>query len=316
MLVAAVIQARMGSSRLPGKVLRRVGSQAVLTHVLARAKHIPGVDVVHVTTTRDVRDDAIVNRCRGAGVGWTRGQVSLPGGKNDVLAGYVEAQRATGADVIMRLTSDCPMLDPNLAGELLALFRSTGAAYASNDHPPTFYDGCDMEVFSAELLLRADREAAADEREHVTTWMWRHESRVFNLRLPPQEGDWSALKLSIDEPADLRRVRRTWDALSDHVTFTWRDVVVAYHYAHPMPVLRRALGIYGAGPAARSRVCAYLLGAVLATRDPDAPRTWPRATPEDTARVLGFEDAQELHGRLHEEDCAAADKLVELMSRR
>ncbi|MDP3950741.1 cytidylyltransferase domain-containing protein, partial [Microbacterium sp.] len=139
----AIIQARVGSTRLPAKVLARVGKQAILTHVLARAKRIPGVDRVALTTTDDPADDVLVNLCRGAGVSWTRGQTPLAGqpGRRDVLAGYVAAAAACKADVIVRVTSDCPLLDPAVAGDVLAALRG-GVAYSSNVHPPSWYDGC------------------------------------------------------------------------------------------------------------------------------------------------------------------------------
>ena len=133
MRVVVVVQARMGSSRLPGKVLRKVGQQTVLTHVLARARAIPGVHEVHVTTTANAEDDAIVNRCRGAGVGWTRGQVRMPSGKNDVLTGYALAAQATDADIVVRITSDCPLLDPHVAADVISALRTENADYASNE---------------------------------------------------------------------------------------------------------------------------------------------------------------------------------------
>lgn len=292
MTTIAIVQARVGSTRLPAKVLKRVGKQAILTHVLARAKRIPGVDRVALTTTDDPADDVLVNLCRGAGVSWTRGQIPLVGqpGRRDVLAGYVAAAAACKADVIVRVTSDCPLLDPILAGEVLAALRG-GVAYSSNVRPPTFFDGCDIEVFTRAALLDAHANAGPNEREHVTTWMHRH-LPIMNIRAP-QGLDYSALKLSVDDSRDLERVRRVWGALTDHEEFGWRDVVAAYQRAFPSVAEIRARAVYGGvhlrvtGP-----LCvAFVAGAAsVAALDIDCPYT---CRAEESAWRLGRDDARE-----------------------
>lgn len=282
MKVVAVIQARVGSKRLPGKIFKHVGAQVMLTHVLARAKAIPGVDEVHVTTTADVRDDLVANRCRGAGVGWSRGQVPLAPGspRNDVLAGYVLAARQTGADVIVRITSDCPLLDPVVAGRVVTALGSNRQTYgyASNVCPPSWYDGCDVEVFTAEALWLADGEAEPDEREHVTTWMRAHPERVGVANVTCEAGDTSWIKLSVDTARDLARVRRVWDALPSRQAWDWRAVVEAYLLTHATPTLRQAVALYGAGIAARPRVLAYIRDVLAETGTHEAgiPPAWER----------------------------------------
>lgn len=143
MRVVAVIQARCGSSRFPGKVLQLLDGRTLLAHVIEHAEKIPGVREVVVATTTDPEDDAIVARCRGAGARWVRAPRARDGGPNDVLARFVMAADVSHADVIIRLTADCPLLDPAVAGEVLRfLLAEPGRGYASNDHPATFYDGC------------------------------------------------------------------------------------------------------------------------------------------------------------------------------
>ena len=297
MKTVAIIQARMGSSRLPGKVLRRVGSQAVLTHVLTRAKAIPGVHEVHVTTTPQRADDAIAARCRGAGVGWTRGQVPMANGKNDVLAGYVAAAKATGADVIVRLTADCPLLDPAVAGRVLHDVVVNRADYASNVNPPTLYDGCDVEAFTWHTLWSADKHAGPTEREHVTTWMRRHAESRYNYA--EDSGDWSGIKLSVDTLKDLERVRRVWKLLPQ--PFGWRDVVRAYRQAYPPKILARARRIYGKGSP---QVDEYLRGAYVAALDQRLPASASRIS------VIGYEDVAELGHGISDDDVAALRDLL------
>ena len=292
MTTVAIIQARTGSSRLPGKVLKRVGKQAILTHVLARAKRIPGIDRVVLTTTDDPADDVLVNLCRGAGVSWTRGQTPLAGqpGRRDVLAGYVVAAAACKADVIVRITSDCPLLDPLVAGDVLAALRA-GVAYSSNVHPPSWYDGSDIEAFTRAALVEAHRQAGPDEREHVTTWMHQH-LPIMNVRAP-HGLDYSGLKLSVDDHRDLERVRRVWEALTDHEDFGWRDVVAAYQRAFPSVAEIRARAVYGgAHPRVTAPLCAaFVAGAAsVDILDLDCPYS---CRAEESAWRLGRDDARE-----------------------
>ena len=302
MRTVAVVQARVGSSRLPGKILERVGQRTILAHVLTLARRVPGVDAVAVTTTPDPADDAVLSVCYKMGVPWTRNQADLPGhpGRRDVLVGYLTAAAALGLaddDVVLRLTSDCPLLDPEVAG-LVALecHRTREAfevcdAYASNVHPPSWYDGCDAEAFTARLLRTAARHAGPDQREHVTTWMWCDPRATPVTRanvLCPNGEDHSAVKLSVDEPRDLERVRRVYARLRGVERPTWRDVLAAYREAYPPVAEARALEVYGAGAgllgAARA---AFVAGACSA---PAAPCPYPDPALASAWR-LGLEDA-------------------------
>ena len=283
----------MGSARCPGKVLRRIGAQTMLTHVLARAKRIPGVDVVIVATTTLARDDAIVNLCRGAGVRWCRGS------ERDVLSRYVLAAEMTDADVIVRITSDCPLLDPDVAGAVLALVTRDGAAYASDVHPPTLFDGCDVEALTRAALDTAAREATADEREHVTTFLWRHPVRfaTANLTLPGGE-DYSTLKLSVDTLEDLERVRAVYAHLPNRQAWGWRDTLRAHAAAFPTPVDERARRIFSALPRCADRRGAYRAGALAGAMG--AAVANPYSTRDEPLRVawlLGWEDVVDLGRR-------------------
>ena len=290
MRIVVIVQARTGSSRLPGKVLRRVGRQTILTHVLARAKRIPGAHEVVVATTTDPLDDAIVNLARGAGIRWVRGP------EEDVLGRFVMAADALRADTVVRLTSDCPLLDPAVAGRVLRTFLRAVAAptpacwYVSNVHPPSWYDGCDVEVFSRAALQEADQCATSTEREHVTTRIWRRANERINVALEGE--DHSRLKLSVDTAEDLDRVRRTYAALHDKEAFGWQDVVAAHRVAFPTALERRAVQIFGRRDVAADRREAYLAGASATA----GLAVNPHSTGDEVGRrrrdawLLGFED--------------------------
>ncbi|MEO0034814.1 MAG: hypothetical protein RLZZ501_837 [Pseudomonadota bacterium] len=175
----AIIQSRLGSSRLPGKSLMDLGGRPVLAWVVAAARAVPGLDAVAVATSDRADDDPIAAWCAEAGVACHRGP------ENDVLARYALAARAERADVVMRLTGDCPLLDPAVCDQVLALRTRSGADYASNVDPHTWPHGLDCEAFTAEALFAAEREARLPtEREHVTPFLRAHRDRFHAANLP------------------------------------------------------------------------------------------------------------------------------------
>lgn len=306
---AAIIQARTGSTRLPGKVLRLLprtpaacgkggAPQTILAHVINRAQAIPGIDIVCVATSDRPEDDRIAHLARAAGARVARGS------ERDVLGRFVIAAETIGADVIVRLTADCPLLDPLVAGEVLRVFRERrrrgvwATAYASNVHPPSWYDGNDVETFDRRTLLAAAAAAGNGAREHVTTWMVEHALDIVNVRCP-DGADRSAIKLSVDTAADYERVCRTYAALSDRRQFGWREVLAAYVRAYPHPAIVRARRIFWPTRHGRSgnrrRSTALIDAFVIGGRDAAAGR--PSAPPMDfraSAYRLGYEDVAEL----------------------
>lgn len=159
----------MGSSRLPGKIAKDVGGRTVLDEVLRRCRAIKGVDVVVCATTTHPDDDNVVVAAERAGAIAVRGSV------HDVLARYTLAATTVGADIVMRVTSDCPLIDPEVCGDVLTLLAEKRLDYACNNMPPCFPHGLDCEAFTFDALSRADREARDDyDREHVTPWLRRH----------------------------------------------------------------------------------------------------------------------------------------------
>ncbi len=189
--VCVVIQARLGSERLPDKILADIAGKPMIQHVLERAREIRGVADVVMAVPNAATKQAI----EALGLGVRVVQPSVPA--NDVLGRYAAvACQFPSHDVFVRVTGDCPMLDPDLASDVLAEFFSGGHTYWSN-LKDGYVDGTDVEVFTRDRLLEADREAKTpEEREHVTLWM-----RGGEIVTP------DPVKLSVDTEEDLERVR-------------------------------------------------------------------------------------------------------------
>jgi len=210
-VIAAIVQARMGSSRLPGKTLMDLAGRPLLGHLVDRARRIPGLDAVVIATTDRPADRAILNFAAAEGL------PVYAGSEDDVLDRFHQAAERFGVSVVVRITPDCPLLDPAVAGLVLARFLDARGSldYASNTQPPTFPDGQDTEAFSAAALARAWREARLpSEREHVTPYIWKHPER-FRLANVRHAEDLSALRWTVDEAADLDFVRAVYARLGD-----------------------------------------------------------------------------------------------------
>jgi spore coat polysaccharide biosynthesis protein SpsF len=205
--VIVIIQARMGSLRLPGKVMEDISGRPLLARVLDRAKLIRGVDRVIVATTNEDRDQVLLELARRCGV------EGFAGSRDDVLDRFYQAARAWCGRVVVRLTADCPLLDPEISSLVIEEFLRGGFDYVSNVHPPTFPDGLDTEVFSFQALERAWKEAALpSEREHVTPFLWKFPER-FRLGTVQHRRDLSSYRWTVDRVEDLTFVRAVYDRL-------------------------------------------------------------------------------------------------------
>jgi spore coat polysaccharide biosynthesis protein SpsF len=222
----AVVQARTGSTRLPGKVLLPLLGQPILTRVVRRAARAASLDEVIVATTTSPNDDPIVDLARREGWGVTRGSEA------DLLDRYVEAAREHDADVIVRITSDCPLLDPAIVDETVGALEGGAWDYASSSlEPRTYPRGLDVEVVGRNALERAWREDANPGwREHATPYIYRH-PESFRLLRVPAPADYSRHRWCVDTPEDYELVRRIYEAQGND-TFTWRDALGTVE-AHP-----------------------------------------------------------------------------------
>jgi spore coat polysaccharide biosynthesis protein SpsF (cytidylyltransferase family) len=218
----AVIQARMTSSRLPGKVLSDLAGRPLLQRMLARIGRARCLDGMMVATTVNTSDDAVVQLCDKLRVPVFRGS------EIDVLGRMRQAAEQAGAHVVVRLTADCPMIDPQVIDDCVALRQRTGADYASNVDLRTFPDGLDVECFTLQALRKCDSEVMEPVlREHVTPYM-----RATPPHLPHGEftradltfaSDFSHLRWTVDRADDLERVRGFFASLPE--PFSWLDAL-------------------------------------------------------------------------------------------
>ncbi len=209
--VVAIIQARLGSTRLPGKTLAYIAGRPMLEHVATRARLIPGVSEVVVATSTKVADDAIVEFARRACIPCVRGS------EDDVLDRFRRAAVEVNAEVVVRVTADCPLLDPEVSGLVVDryLHRRGEVDYVSNVDPPTYPDGLDTEVFSRVALEAAWREASElADREHVTSYI-RRRPGPFRLDNVLNAQDLSEHRWTVDTEADLAFMRAVFDAIGE-----------------------------------------------------------------------------------------------------
>lgn len=218
MKTVAIIQARMASTRLPGKVLADVAGQPVLWHVVQRVRQARRVDRVLVATSVSPADDALARFCADAGFDLFRGS------EHDVLDRFFEAAVATQADTIVRITADCPLIDPDVIDRVLNVHVSGAFDYTSNVIHYTYPDGLDVEAIRMETLARTWREAVRpSDREHVTPYVrFSDRFRTFNVAHDP---DLSHHRWTIDEAADLEFVRRIYEAFDGVPDFRMADVL-------------------------------------------------------------------------------------------
>ncbi|TMR10544.1 acylneuraminate cytidylyltransferase [Nonomuraea turkmeniaca] len=211
MRIVGIIQARMGSTRLPGKVLRQLGGggRSVLGWVVraARESHVVD-DLVVATTTEDV-DDVIVAECCRLGVDWHRGPV------DDVLTRFTQALEEREGEAVMRFTADCPLLDPQVIREAALVYQAVpGLGYLSTSLARTLPRGLDVEIVSREALERADREATEYHRVHVTSYVYEQpgDTRLLGLAYQPVADD---LRVTLDTEDDWRLISRVVGELGD-----------------------------------------------------------------------------------------------------
>ncbi|MEM7718479.1 MAG: glycosyltransferase family protein [Pseudomonadota bacterium] len=224
MKTIAIIQARMSSSRFPGKVLADLDGLPMVVFMVRRVAQCSLLDHVIVATSDQTSDDPLADTCRANGIAVFRGPLT------DVLGRFAMVQAEQQADVIVRMTGDCPLADPVVIGDLVALRQTEGADYASNVEPRSYPHGLDCEVFTADALSRNVINARdAYDREHVTPWMRSDDAGLHRANLA-QKADASRLRLTVDHPADLEVVRAVVAGTGRNATL---QEITAWMKAHP-----------------------------------------------------------------------------------
>lgn len=195
MRTLGIVQARMGSTRLPGKVLRQLAGRTVLDRVVRAARASGVLDELVVATTVEASDDAIVTECERIGVPVSRGPV------DDVLSRFLTVLDDHEAGTVLRFTADCPLLDPALVALAAQVFAAADVDYVSTSIARTLPRGLDVEVIRADVLRKLDALATGHHRTHVTSYVYSHpeDFSVLGLTLQP---DLSHLRLTLDTPED------------------------------------------------------------------------------------------------------------------
>lgn len=227
-----IIQARISSTRLPGKVMYELAGMPVLGIIIERLKRARRADMIILATGDKTENKPIVEVAKSFKI------KAFVGPEDDVLRRFALAAQAFGIDTVVRVTADCPLADPGLVDEMVKVFFSGNYDYLTNVKPPTWPDGLDLSVFSCQVLDKADREAGLfSERQHVVPWMWK---QVFDVKDPQFRGfnfaaprDLSAHRWVIDEPEDYLFFRKIADSLGADgiISAGWEDVlrVIAEH---------------------------------------------------------------------------------------
>jgi len=219
----AIVQARLASSRLPGKVLKEISGRPMLEWVMIRVARARSIDQVVIATTDDPSDDAIIELAEQKGWSFYRGS------QFDVLDRFYHAAKKFSADVVVRITADCPLIDPDLIDLTLQEFHATGVDFAANRLPPpwkrTFPIGLDTEVCSFDALRQAWEKADQPfEREHVMPYLYDYDGR-FKIHVVNHETDLGSLRWTVDTSEDLELVRKIFQRLGCDGQFSWLDVL-------------------------------------------------------------------------------------------
>lgn len=226
--VVAIIQARFGSTRLPGKVLLDLAGEPMLARVVDRTRRAQTLDDVVVATTVQPADDVIADLCA------ERGWPCFRGSEEDVLDRYYRAAQAHQADVVVRITSDCPLIEPEVVDRVVHEFlqRQPEVDYACNVLPGrTFPRGLDTEVMRFDVLKQAwGEDGNSAWREHVTPYIQRNPD-LFRIHCVTHEVDYSHMRWTVDTSEDLAFVRRIYGHFG-HDCFSWGEVLAVLE-KHP-----------------------------------------------------------------------------------
>jgi spore coat polysaccharide biosynthesis protein SpsF len=226
----AIIQARMDSSRLPGKVMLDIAGQPMIVRVIERVNRAKSIDQVVLATTDNPSDDAIEQLCK------QRGYHCFRGSQFNVLDRYYQAARIYNADVIVRITGDCPMIDPTIIDQVIHALLEGQVDFATNRLPPpwkrTYPIGLDTEVCTFEALERTWNEAVLSEDiEHVMPYMYSEAGR-FKIIILNNEVDYGHYRWTVDTQKDLELVRQVYAHFEGKDDFGWLDVINLYKH-HP-----------------------------------------------------------------------------------
>ena len=242
-MIAAIIQARMGSSRLPNKVLMEIDGKISLKFMVDRVAKSNFIEKIIIATTTNKRDKVIVDFCIKNNI------LFYCGSENDVLDRYYQASKINDIKTIVRLTSDCPLIDPDQIDQTIDLYFDKGVNYAANAVPPEvkkYPDGSDVEVFSFKDLTRAWIETKdIKDREHVTFYFWKR-NNGFKTAMLDNKYDWGKYRITVDYKEDIDLVRQIVRELKEQKKFGTTKEIVEILESNPELIKINAMHSWGA----------------------------------------------------------------------
>jgi len=216
--ITVMIQARTGSSRLAGKVLSQIENKPMIWHVINRVKKIESVQQIVLITTNDESDQVLLDIAKNEDI------MGFAGDTTNVLNRHYQCALKISADPIIRITSDCPIIDPYLVEEMLQFFLTHNYDYVSNIHPATYPDGLDVEIFSFQTLEKTFLDAKLNsEKEHVTPYMEKH-PELFNIFNFENNEDLSHIRLTVDQKEDLELIQNLYSVMSPKNDFGLNEI--------------------------------------------------------------------------------------------
>ncbi len=221
MNIVAIVQARMGSSRLPGKVLTEIAGVPMLARIIQRISATPDIDKIVVATTIAEEDDTLADWITEQGVAFC-----FRGSENDVLDRFYQCAKLHNADLIVRVTADDPLKDPTIIQKAIDFFLfDPSLDYCSNTIKPTYPEGLDIEVFKYAAIERAWRDALLpSEREHVTPYIWKN-INLFNILNFEYKRNLSSWRWTVDKPDDLKFINKILHHFKDDPLVNFEDVI-------------------------------------------------------------------------------------------
>lgn len=274
--IVAIVQARMGSTRLPNKVMRPIAGIPMIEVLLKRLAQSQRIDQICLATADDVRNQPLVAHVQ------QLGYAVYQGSEHDVLDRFYHAAEQMQADVVIRITGDCPLIDAALVDLVIDRFLQGDVDYVSNAVPPTYPDGLDTEVFSMAALRQAWQQATSTfDHEHVTPYL--RDSGKFRLAVVSGEHDYSGERWTVDEPADFDVITQIFAHFAPRLDFSWTEVLALRHtqpqlFAANQHLIRNEGAHMGTGQKLWKRAKNVIAGGnMLLSKRPEMflPEQWP-----------------------------------------
>ena len=222
MKILCIVQARMGSSRLPGKVMKKINDIPMIELLLKRLEFTSNIDQIVVATTENKEDKVLYDYLI------SNNYLCETGNENNVLERYVKVSKKYNADIVVRITGDCPIIDPCIVDDVIEIFKEKNIDYYSNVFPPTFPDGLDVEVFSSSVLYDVyKRTNDKFDKEHVTPFI--KNSKLYSIENYENTTDLSHVRWTVDESDDFDIINNIYKHFSPRIDFTWKEVLNLYN---------------------------------------------------------------------------------------